>query len=278
MDIIGFLYKSNDYLDINAIFTALFGVLKLYVPDTLYKYYSLTNNKELNQNKLDTLQNNQIYLASHNQLNDPHDGKGYYYRTDTIRKYERLKHWDSGIIADSLQNCRIASFTANGIYSMPMWGNYANNHQGYCVSYDMRDERNMFLYSCTFPVQYVEKKINITVLMNEFVGKLISKRNYSEEVGEKRIVITDFRLPAALALLENVKHVSWSYENEYRFSNMKNEKYITAVPSAIYIGRNCIEENEKRIIEIAITNGIPVYKMENDDSSIEFWMKANRIG
>ena len=36
--------------------------------------------------------------------------------------------------------------------SMPMWAHYSNNHRGFCVAYDMKDDANIALSGCTFPI------------------------------------------------------------------------------------------------------------------------------
>lgn len=48
---------------------------------------------------------------------------------------------------------------------MPMWAHYANNHAGFCVSYDMKENKQ--LSGCTFPVQYTNQRIDITSLMDQ---------------------------------------------------------------------------------------------------------------
>ena len=60
-----------------AAFEALYSVTRLYVPDTLYKFYSLNNNQKLNKRKFATLQNKQIFMSDIKEFNDPFDGKAF---------------------------------------------------------------------------------------------------------------------------------------------------------------------------------------------------------
>jgi hypothetical protein len=57
---------------------------------------------------------------------------------------------------------------------MPMWAHYSNNHKGYCIAYDMNDNYNMSLKSCMLPVQYVNKRIDITEVMKKQVESMLS--------------------------------------------------------------------------------------------------------
>ena len=50
-------------LAMDVAFRALYPVTRLYIPDTLYKYYSLNDNKKLNQQKFKTLKNKQIFMT-----------------------------------------------------------------------------------------------------------------------------------------------------------------------------------------------------------------------
>ena len=62
-----------------VVFEALYSVIRLYMPDTLYKFYSLNNNRKLNKQKFRTLQNKQIFMSKIKDFNDPFDGKAFFF-------------------------------------------------------------------------------------------------------------------------------------------------------------------------------------------------------
>lgn len=49
----------------------IYRIIRLYIPDTLFKYYALTEDNELNCRKLKTLENQKIYLSDIRCFNDP---------------------------------------------------------------------------------------------------------------------------------------------------------------------------------------------------------------
>ena len=71
-------------------------------------------------------------------------------------------------------------------------------------------------------------------------------------------------------LLCNIKHASWSYEQEFRCTigaTAKGISFIEAKPKEIFIGMNCVPSHAKRLMEIADFWNIPIYKMEFDERS-----------
>ena len=132
-------------------FKTIYRIIRLYIPDTLFKYYALTKDNELNSRKFETIENRKIYLSDIESFNDPFDSKAFYYDPKRLSTIERLKHVDGKIIDDFSTFIRSTSLSANGVQSMPMWAHYSNNHAGFCVSYDIKS--NLELSSCTFPVQ-----------------------------------------------------------------------------------------------------------------------------
>lgn len=60
------------------------------LPETIYKFYSFTEDEKLNQKKLDCLNSNKIFLSSREMFNDPYDDKGYYIDHNEIGKYGEI--------------------------------------------------------------------------------------------------------------------------------------------------------------------------------------------
>ena len=129
----------------DVVFQIIYQGVHLSVPDVLYKYYSLTGDEHLNEEKLQTLLRCKIYMSALSDFNDPFDGKAFYYDEKRTRVHKDLAQFKHETFSMFSSKVRTASLTANGVNSMPMWAHYANNHTGFCVAYDMRQNN---LLSC----------------------------------------------------------------------------------------------------------------------------------
>ncbi|NMA50063.1 MAG: DUF2971 domain-containing protein [Tissierellia bacterium] len=275
MDLIN---KSNISSVKNEVFKTIYKVTRLYIPDKLFKYYSLNDNINLNEQKLNTLEQKKIFMSDAKYLNDPFDNKAYYYSSDELKKYDRLAKCDGKLIDDFSSFSKVSALTSNNVNSMPMWAHYANNHAGYCVSYDMKS--NTQLSGCTFPVQYTNERIDITSLMVQQVETMIKEIEIQSTKGRKQILLDDLSLVYMSSFFCNIKHISWNYENEFRCTTgatAKGMPYVSAEPKEIYIGMNCVPSYTDRIIKIAKELQIPVYKMDFDEQGSEFNLIANRL-
>ena len=130
MDYILAMNLINQTSNKNEVFMTIYKITRLYLPDVLFKFFSLTEDTTLNKSKLETVQNQKIYMSDVRSLNDPYDSKAYFYRPNELKKYERLTEHDGKLIDDFTSFVKIASLTANNVNSMPMWAHYSNNHRG----------------------------------------------------------------------------------------------------------------------------------------------------
>lgn len=278
MDYFKAMYLINTSLNKDEVFMSIYKVTRLYIPDILFKYYSLTDNLELNEKKLETLLQKKIFMSEAKYLNDPFDNKAYFYRPDALKKYKRLEHVDGKIIDDFTRFSKVTSLTSNGVNSMPMWAHYANNHNGFCVSYDMKS--NLQLSGCTFPVQYTDERIDITSLMDKQMQKIIQEINIQTTQGKKQILMNDLSMIYLTSYFCNIKHISWSYEKEFRCSvasNAKGMPYMPATPKEIYIGMKCPPTYVDKLVKIANTLQIPIYKMKFNEFDEEFNLSYEKI-
>jgi len=262
----------------NEIFNIIYKVTRLHVPDTLFKYYSLTDNIILNEQKIDTLRQAKIFMSDIEFLNDPFDTKAFFYRPEELKKYKRLEENDGKLIDDFSSFIKVSALTSNNVNSMPMWAHYANNHKGFCVSYDMK--ANNELLSCTFPVQYTDQRIDITSIMNQQAHKIIQMIENQSTNAINKMLMGDLTLVYVTLLFCNIKHLSWSYENEFRCSigAMVNDMpYIPAMPKEIYIGMNCLQTYADRIAKIATELHVPAYRMLFNELGTEFDLVYKRI-
>lgn len=258
-------------------FQSIYKVTRLHIPEVLYKFYSLTDDKCLNDRKLTTLQECQIYMSDIKDFNDPFDGKAFYYNAEELKDIERLTHCRGRLIDDFTAFYKGTALTENGIDCMPMWAHYSNNHQGYCVAYDMKNPKNLPLSACTFPVQYTENRLDITSFMKKYANMICKEIDNQTARGRKEILIDDLSLIYLALYLCNIKQLSWQYEREFRCTvgaNLKGEPYIEAVPKTIYIGMNCNAENREKLIQVAREQTIPIYQMKFNDVSEEYVLEA----
>ena len=256
------------------IYECIFRIIQHYIPNILYKYYALNEDDSheklevLNKRKLQTLRQQQIYLASYAELNDPFEGKGFFTSFGTKQDC---------FLDESLSNLRLTSMTNSGINSMPMWAHYANNHHGFCVSYDMDKQENITLRSSMFHIEYTTNRVDITTIMQEQIEKMRQEKEKIIVKGKNKVIIYDETLPLISLLLVNIKHKFWEYEKEFRYttclpagSDGLQPYYITAIPKEIYIGSNCKDCHADDLINIGKLQKIPVYRMEINKMASNF--------
>ena len=249
-------------------FKILYTATRRYIPDLLYKYVSLSNDKASNEKRFSTLQNRTLYLSKVEGFNDPFDGKAFYYDPDRFQTFNWLRPYNGRIIDDFSSYIRIVALTENDVNSLPMWAHYANNHSGFCIAYNMKD--NPDLYSTIYQVQYTEQRLDITTFLERHASTL---ENLNQNEGEKLIRSISLPIVHMSMLLSCIKNSSWSYEKEYRcIASTRTEgmPYMEANASEIYIGMNCDHEHVKRLLEIGYTLKIPVYKMTFDEVSPDY--------
>lgn len=100
MDYLKAVYLINNAQDKNIAFQLIYKVIRMHVPDTLFKYYSFTHDLNLNEMKLDTLLKRKIYMSESKYLNDPFDNKAFYYDSKRLKKYKPLKPYNGKLIDD----------------------------------------------------------------------------------------------------------------------------------------------------------------------------------
>ncbi len=254
-------------------FQAIYKVSRQYIPDTLYKYGSLTDDADLNEKKFQTLQNRKIFMSDIKDFNDPFDGKAFYYDPEKLMSIDRLAAHNGRFIDDFTRFHKATSLTENDVNCMPMWAHYSNNHRGFCVAYDMKNPDNLPLSACTFPVQYTEQRLDITSFMKAYAQMVAAEVDRQKAERKKEILINDLSIVYMALFLCNIKHISWQYEKEFRCTmgaTAKGMPYVEATPKAIYIGMNCLPNHEERLRSIGQALQIPVHKMVFDECASMF--------
>lgn len=274
-----FLILQADNCEVQTeIFKTVYHVTRMHVPDVLYKYYSLSDNETKNMRKFQTLSDGKIYMSNIQEFNDPFDGKGFFYDPSKLMDIERLKAHGGRYIDDFTNYIRGTCFTSNGVQSMPMWAHYSGNHTGFCVAYDTK--ANMELKTNVFPVQYTDDRLDVTTLMKKQAQLISEKIDQSEKIGQLVTILDDYSIVYMALLLYNLKHISWSYEREFRCTSASNAPgmpFVDAKPKAIYIGMNCADVHAKRLKEIAESWQIPVFRMYFDECIGTFELTAKEV-
>lgn len=261
-------------------FKAIYKLTRLYIPDTLYKFYSLTDDCVLDKKKFTTLENRKIFMSNIKDFNDPFDGKAFFYNPEELKGIKRLESHNGWLIDDFTVFHRGTALTENDTNCMPMWAHYSNNHQGFCVAYDMKESGNLALSSCTFPIQYTDQCFDITSFMKKYANMVESEIDKQTLLGSKKIVIKDLSLVYVAQYLCNIKHLSWKYEKEFRCTMgavSKGMPFVDAIPKAVYIGMNCSKKNRQRLIKIAKKLSVPIYQMKFDELSDEYALVADLL-
>ena len=261
----------------NVAFQSIYKATRLYIPDTLYKYGSLSDDKDLNEKKFQSLQKCQIFMSDIKDFNDPFDGKAFYYNPDELKGIDRLIAHGGRFIDDFTHFHKATALTENDVNCMPMWAHYSNNHRGFCVAYDMKHPANLALSACTFPVQYTDQRLDITSYMKAYAQMIVNEIDRSQAARKRQVVINDLSIIYISEFLCNIKHISWQYEKEFRCTmgaTAKGMPYLDARPKAIYVGMNCLPHHADRIYCIGQELQVPVHKMVFDDFSEKFELRV----
>lgn len=244
------------------------------IPNKLYKY------QPFEENRIDTIINNNLWFTVPKDMNDPFDSRGMCWNSKQINSFlkstiseDKIKEFNStdsiidGSISSLRDNIKITCFSEE-LFSMPMWSHYANNHKGFCVEYDFTClDWDNDLIQYLFPVAYETQRYDITNLF-----QMSFNENYDNRI-------------KLLFFLMNIKHKSWSYENEWRIirTRLPWEKTFTSgledcpvKPTAIYLGVNFDKDKVAVIKEKNKGAKIPMYILKTSNSQF-FDMSLDQI-
>ncbi|RZV02969.1 UNVERIFIED_ORG: DUF2971 family protein [Serratia quinivorans] len=156
------------------------------------------------------------------------------------------------------------SFSAP-LNNMMMWAHYTNGFKGYCIEFNAK------------------KLIDTIKLLNGKIGH--SKMHYPDNNQLPSIKLKTFyesHLLDPMACSQEIlkafcsKHISWSYENEFRLFSESGGKvhYDNSCINSIYIAENMSKENKIKVINIAKEIGAnSIYNIELDKSKYGFFFR-----
>lgn len=191
--------------------------------------------------------------------------------SDEIEKIIRQadKEYSDGLKQLRENTARITSFASLNEFQlasfMELWAHYAQNHEGFCVEYDLTnfiEDNNItkMVLGGLLPCIYSARQ------------NVLSKTKFYKYV--KQIPFTKhekIEFEKAVLLSFITKSTSWSYENEWRLI-LPNEVcsfYENKIPffpiKAIYNGCRMPKDNKEFIYQFAQRKSIEVYDMRTHD-------------
>lgn len=215
------------------------------LPDKLYRYEKITDNR------IKSLERNEIYMSGSEYFNDPFDCRGFYWDIESIYKncsedlenfsysVEELRGFINGMMDNALRPVKITCFSEEK-FNLPLWGNYADNRKGFCVEYNFKElGAKSELVDALFPVYYEEKRIDVTFALNSVIRCTIT--------GEYHPVLP------VLFYKNLIKHSSWSYEKEWRVVSVSKDNILKVPikPTNIYLGDKISEGDIIKLKEVA---------------------------
>lgn len=259
-----------------------------YIPKKLYKY------RAINKYALDNLVNDTLHLTTASRFNDPYDSA---LTVDPFRSKSGRSMIDGAIASaelgqiDEVLRERIANYIdeRNGrfrtklqaslislardgyklcslssrIDSTLIWSHYAKDHTGFAMEYELKSLPTTDpVYRFLWPVIYTGEMFDISFLFDDEVSSSTGLNG----------------LYPILAAMSKAK--DWAYEEEWRLiipGSPEEKPYNLPVPkpTCIYIGAMTKAANIKRLANIAMKKGIPVFRMKL--AANEYKMEPQRI-
>jgi len=192
---------------------------------------------------------------------------------------------NASIIGKATQNQKIACLSQK-VESAAMWGYYANNGTGFALAYDLREKNNQNHF--IFPMIYGKNRIDGTeyaewLLQQQTLQSLLKVFCDSRfnSLAVRRFIPCPDLFMSTKVLIHKAN--CWKHEEEWRgiYYEKENENiefpFIIQKPTAVYLGRNISEINEKIICQIASEKQLPIYKMEVRDDSISYYLFPKRL-
>jgi hypothetical protein len=196
----------------------------------------------------------------------------------------------SGQMRDLVRRGSKIACLSENINSIVMWAHYADNHKGFALEYDFknnsasecnkcdkRKECDDKVYAEIYPIIYGNKRFDGSELANFLVGMPFSiinayKVNYYDILADKSVF--------EKMLLHKSKE--WSYEKEWRIIcpyNKQNQDNIKLFykPKAIYYGMRIPPTDKKKLSELAIEKGIQQYEMYIKDDRKYYVLDYKKI-
>jgi hypothetical protein len=256
-----------------------------FIPQRLFQYKPLEPDEESEMiYAIDAIKTKTVHLSDPKSFNDPFDSVAYFsakkylddknffqhlnisndeikqlIQTDTVIQ-EILENGFDQMVGEHIRDfargsVKISCFSQgpnDKPTNMPMWYHYADKYKGICIEYNMDSfSSNDTQKKLMFPVEYADSIFDVTDYF------------YSDNPLKKSL----FGIRAVVR-----KHNDWSYENEWRYIALNDKEEVLPFPaiSAVYMGHNICESNEKLLHKIVQEQNIKLYKMKLGKKGIYF--------
>lgn len=182
------------------------------------------------------------------------------------------------------------------IDSPAMWGHYAESSTGFALEYDFSGKQTFTynkegqceIYESLFPILYDNNRLDATTLalflfQYDFMIAQMIKMGlpFNKQWVARILPCPDEFMPRKVAL---IKSKEWAYEKEWRLFYQLSKGYdseqhscIKYKPSAIYLGRNISDINQKILVDIAKEKDVPVYRMYIDERSRKYRLRCKNL-
>ena len=142
----------------------------------------------------------------------------------------------------------------------PMWNHYGCEHEGICIRYDTKEFPKYIIENC-FPVDYDNSNITDSIPIND--AKKLNKK-YNLKVFLRKSV--DWRCENEWRII-----ATDSFREKYSFkkNNTSDLEYLRLKPSAVYLGKEFPENDEKIIRQVCKNNNIKLYRMKQSKTQYE---------
>lgn len=214
--------------------------------------------KSIFERDVNTIGNNQVYLPTKDELNDPTEG--FYNDEAIIQLLETLKDYSSEVkkqyrgLLDKFETIGVYSLSKNNDNEL-LWAYYASGHTGFAIEYDidiLKESLNhnvYFQFVFDFDVDYVKRipQVDISVLHGKDSNLML--KTY---LGSKSL--------------------SWKHEDEYRliFEGKGLFDIDYRAITGIYFGYRMHENEVDFIMDKLKGRGLSYYKMELIENSYKF--------
>lgn len=221
--------------------------------------------EEIFNRDLESIEKNTFWAPTRDVLNDPCEGlvssETLFDQISTVANITGKEDKEINVSSDSFRKSiddLINMKNSVGIYSLSksctdelLWAHYANNHQGFCIEYDL--------------------ETLIFFRRNDYSNFDIEYSNYPPKLNLNDIVKSEYSISFIKKLI-GVKSKRWAYEKEIRVitpeSGLQNYDYRAL--KAIYFGLRMPKEQRLELMERLCGRGIKYYHIKFKNSSYEF--------
>jgi hypothetical protein len=209
------------------------------VPYRLYRYRSLTRNKESIAQEIDAIIKNYLWCSNYKAMNDPMEG---FYRPSRRLKVNPKYEPTYDAILHNKTSLGLASFTDVHDNTL-MWAHYAANYSGMCVRYRTDD----LLSGLSDDVSLVR------VAYTKGLPRLSSEDATNVDVAARKIL--------------SQKIADWAYESEWRILGPRGRVDIADIGKGIavtriYFGSATAPDHVERIRRELDGLGVKFFRME----------------